>query len=333
MNFSRRKNWLYFILFLIFAFLLVVVWNVYILKIAPVIAIPSPPVIITVNNSATAFQVVHQLKDKKLINSPRFFLFLIRIEGLSHQLKAGVYQIQPGESAIHLVRRIANGDVLTHNFIIVEGTTQFKVAQDLQKAAYLNYHPDDWKVVKTSHNSAEGLLLADTYQYGGGSSGKMLLEHAHRNLLNYLNKAWLNRASDLPFKNAYELLTAASIIEKETAIPSERKLIAGVIVNRLKKNMPLQMDPTVIYGLGTEYTGKLSHNNMQINSPFNTYRNRGLPPSPIAMVGKEAIDAASHPQLSKYLYFVAKGDGSHQFSENYEQQKQAIEYNRHKDIK
>lgn len=184
---------------------------------------------------------------------------------------------------------------------------------------------------KKNYPSAEGLLLADTYQYQGGSSSKALLEQAHRNLLNYLNISWTNRAANLPYKTPYELLIAASIIEKETAIAQERKLISGVMVNRLKKKMPLQMDPTVIYGLGNQYTGKLTHNDLLIESPYNSYLNRGLPPTPIAMVGKEAIDAAAHPQLSNYLYFVAKGDGTHQFSETYEQQKQAINQYRRKD--
>ena len=120
------------------------------------------------------------------------------------------------------------------------------------------------------------------------------------------------------------MLIAASIIEKETAVPQERKLISGVVINRLNKHMPLQMDPTVIYAMGDTYKGSLTHEDLSINSPYNTYQNRGLPPTPIAMVGKEAIDAAAHPQLSNYLYFMARGDGTHQFSQTYEEQKQAI---------
>jgi UPF0755 protein len=288
--------------------------------------------IINIEPSASASKFASLLKEKHLIYSDKLFILIIRFEGLAHQLKAGVYQINPGETARQLLHRVVAGDVLTQNFTVIEGTTQQKIAQDLMKAKYLEYHPGDWLSIKGSHPNAEGLLLADTYQYRGGSSSRTLLEQANKNLINYLNNAWTHRAADLPYKNEYELLIAASIIEKETAIPQERKIISGVMVNRLKKKMPLQMDPTVIYGLGNEYKGKLSHNDMQINSPYNSYIYRGLPPTPIAMVGKEAIDAASHPQLSNYLYFVAKGDGSHQFSETYEQQRQAIEQYRHKDI-
>ncbi|HAU0988355.1 TPA: endolytic transglycosylase MltG, partial [Legionella pneumophila] len=271
------------------------------------------------------------LQDKKLIHSAKFFLLIIRFEGLSHQLKAGVYQITPGETAMKLLHRVVAGDVITQNFTIIEGSTQQKVDYDLRQANYLKYNPEDWAIVKENYPSAEGLLLADTYQYQGGSSSRALLEQAHRNLLNYLNTSWANRSPNLPYKTPYELLIAASIIEKETAIAQEKKLISGVMVNRLKKKMPLQMDPTVIYGLGNQYKGKLTHNDLLIQSPYNSYLNRGLPPTPIAMVGKEAIDAAAHPQLSNYLYFVAKGDGTHQFSETYEQQRQAINQYRRKD--
>lgn len=289
------------------------------------------PVVVTIDRATAASEFVHTLIEKNLIRTRLPLLLVIRFTGLSSQLKAGTYQIKPGETAIHLLHRVVAGDVLTQDFTIIAGTTQQKVTHDLANTAYLNYQPSDWNDIKANYPNAEGLLLADTYQYQGGSSGKSLLEYAHRNLMNYLNKTWINRDLRLPYKNPYELLIAASIIEKETAIPQERSIISGVMVNRLNKNMPLQMDPTIIYGLGAAYTGKLSHNDMQIDSPYNSYRYRGLPPTPIAMVGKESLEAAAHPQRSNYLYFVAKGDGTHQFSETYQQQKQAINQYKRKD--
>ncbi|MCL9684575.1 endolytic transglycosylase MltG [Legionella maioricensis] len=331
MEHPRHKKLIIYILTAIFMSFLIISWNIYSLVVTPLIPVKNPPMIISIDPSASASKFASLLKEKHLIHSTRLFLLIIRFEGLSHQLKAGVYQINPGETAMQLLHKVVTGDVLTQNFTVIEGTTQQKISQDLINAKYLEYHPDDWLIIKDGHPNAEGLLLADTYQYRGGSSSRTLLEQAHKNLINYLNNAWAHRAADLPYKTPYELLIAASIIEKETAISQERKIISGVMVNRLKKKMPLQMDPTVIYGLGNDYKGKLSHNDMQVNSPYNSYLYRGLPPTPIAMVGKEAIDAASHPQLSNYLYFVAKGDGSHQFSETYEQQRQAIEQYRHKD--
>ena len=331
MEHPRHKKLIIYILAVFFMSFLIISWNIYSLVATPLISRQDSPMIVSIDPSVSASKFASLLKEKHLIHSAKLFTLIIRFEGLAPQLKAGVYQINPGETAMQLLHRVVAGDVLTQNFTVIEGTTQQKVAQDLMNAKYLEYHPDDWLSIKGRYPNAEGLLLADTYQYRGGSSSRTLLEQAHKNLINYLSNAWAHRAADLPYKNEYELLIAASIIEKETAIPQERKIISGVMVNRLKKKMPLQMDPTVIYGLGNEYKGKLSHNDMQINSPYNSYIYRGLPPTPIPMVGKEAIDAASHPQLSNYLYFVAKGDGSHQFSETYEQQRQAIEQYRHKD--
>ncbi|WP_454783851.1 endolytic transglycosylase MltG [Legionella sp. WA2024007413] len=331
MTFPRHKKLtLYVVLFFMSFFIFFLIAYIQITK--PIVPKQGSPVIITLDRTATASQFVKILKDKNLISSSSMLLMMIRASGLSSQLKAGVYQVTPGETAMQLVHRVVAGDVLTQNFTIIAGTTQQKISQDLLKAAYLNYHPQDWNSIKDDHPNAEGLLLADTYQYRGGSTGKSLLEHAHRNLINYLNLSWANRESNLPYKNPYELLIAASIIEKETAVPQERKLISGVMINRLNKKMPLQMDPTVIYGLGAAYTGKLSHNDLLIDSPYNSYHYRGLPPTPIAMVGKESLDAAAHPQLSNYLYFVAKGDGTHQFSETYQQQKQAINQYKRKDF-
>lgn len=332
MESPRHKKLLIYIIILFFMSFMIVGWSLYSLVKAPLIPATNSPQIISLDRSASAYQFVHLLKEKKLIRSTRLLLLIIRFEGLSQQLKAGVYQINPGENALQLLHRVAAGDVVTQNFTIIEGTTQQKVTQELIKANYLHYHPEDWSAIKGSYPNAEGLLLADTYQYHGGSSSKSLLEQAHKNLMAYLNSSWANRSPNLPYRNPYELLIAASIIEKETALAQEKKLISGVLVNRLKKKMPLQMDPTVIYALGNSYKGKLSHNDMLINSPYNSYIHRGLPPTPIAMVGKETIDAAAHPQPSKYLYFVAKGDGSHQFSETYEQQKKAINQYQRKDF-
>lgn len=292
----------------------------------------STPVIITLEPATSAHQFVQLLKEKKLIHSKQLVLYLIRYKGLAHQLKAGVYQIQAGERILSVLNRVAKGDVIIQNFTIIAGTTQQKIIHDLSKAPYLNYQSDDWKSIQDNHPNAEGLLLADTYQYRGGSTSKGLIEQAHRNLVNYLNKVWNEKDSNLPYKNPYELLIAASIIEKETGVASERKLISGIIVNRLRKNMPLQMDPTVIYGLGNAYKGKLSHNDLLIESAYNSYKNKGLPPTPISSVSKETLDAVAHPQLSNYIYFVAKGDGSHQFSETYEQQKRAIYFYQKKDL-
>ncbi len=281
--------------------------------------------IVRIKKSMTASSLAHYLKSQHLIKSERLFLALVRAMGVSHQLKAGIYQIKAGETSLAFLYRVATGDVLSETFQIIEGTTQRQVSERLKKAVYLQYASSDWLAIATTDAQAEGLLLADTYRYNAGSSAKTLLERAHQNLIHYLETSWQKRTSGLPYKTSYDLLIAASILEKEAALPEEKRLISGVIVNRLRRSMPLQMDPTVIYGLGAAFTGKLTHDDLKIDSPYNTYRYRGLPPTPIAMVGKDAIDAAAHPALSDYLYFVARGDGTHAFSTTYDKQRQAID--------
>lgn len=296
--------------------------DLYRLLYQPMIGYNQPSTIVRLDTASSATAFVRTLSVQHLIESKRLFLYLIRIQGLTLQLKSGIYQVNPGESAQHFLFRVVVGDVLTESFPIIEGTTQAQISARLALAPYLTYHETDWQAVGPTN--AEGLLLADTYHYNAGSSSRDLLARAHANLEQYLNASWAHRAPELPYKTPYELLIAASILEKETARPDEKRLISGVIVNRLRQYMPLQMDPTVIYGLGAAYTGKLTHENLRIDSLYNTYRYRGLPPTPIAMVGKDAIDAAAHPTRTDYLYFVAVGDGTHYFSSTYEQQKQAI---------
>lgn len=299
-------------------------FNLYRLLYRPLLIEPHEPIIIQINKSTSASSFVHILSTQHLIQSERLFLIFIRMQGFSQQLKAGVYQIRAGETAQQFLYRVVRGDGLTQTFSIIEGTTQAQVAANLEHAPYLIYHANDWLPISANLPNAEGLLLADTYHYHAGSQSKNLLELAHKNLQQFLEHCWQTRIAGLPYKNSYELLVAASILEKEAAKPRERRLIAGIIANRLHKNMPLQMDPTVIYALGTNYKGTLTRADLHVDSPYNSYRYRGLPPTPIAMVGKDAIDAAAHPEVTDYLYFVATGDGSHYFSTTYEQQMQAV---------
>lgn len=323
-----KRRWLKSILLgclaLFFVVFAVIGYDIYNLLAKPMVNSAPAPITITIDKNSSASSFVHSLKSKQLIQSDRLFLLLIRFQGLSHHLKAGIYQIVPGESAQKLLKRVVAGDVLVESFTVIEGTTLNQVKANLESAQHLKYNVNDWQLITGTHSNPEGLLLADTYNYNAGSDAKQLLQLANQSLVQYLNSSWQNRSPDLPYKSPYELLIAASILEKEAAIAKEKKIISGVIVNRLKKFMPLQMDPTVIYALGNNYHGKLSHHDLDIDSPYNTYRYRGLPPTPIAMVGKEAIDAAAHPQVTNYLYFVAKGDGSHYFSVTYEEQKEAI---------
>ncbi len=280
--------------------------------------------IVQIDHAMSASAFTHRLKSRQLIASDRLFLLLIRAQGFADKLKAGVYQIKQHESAEQFLYRVVTGDVLVESFKIIEGTTQRQISANLTKAKFLTYNDSDWQAIDVNQPSAEGLLLADTYNYDAGSEAKVLIQHAHAKLQDYLNDSWQHRDLGLPYKTPYELLVVASILEKETASAEEKRIISGVIVNRLRKGMPLQMDPTVIYALGLAYQDKLAKQDLHVTSPYNTYKNRGLPPTPIAMVGKEAITAAAHPQTHDYLYFVASGNGCHVFSSTYDQQRQAI---------
>jgi len=323
-----KRLWLKFVVIacviLLVVALAVISFNLYQLVYRPMLVDKSAPVIVHLDKSTTAASFIHTLKAQHLIKSERLLLWYIRMKGWSVQLKAGIYQISAGESVHEFFARVVDGDVLNLPFRIIEGTTQYQIGDNLKSAPYLDYHPTDWLAIKDGHASAEGLLLADTYHYDAGSGGKDLLLHANISLRQFLDASWQQRTPGLPYQSAYELLIAASIIEKEASLADEKRLIAGVIINRLRKKMRLQMDSTVIYAFRQDYNGKLTHADMKIDSPYNSYRYSGLPPTPISMVGKDAIEAAAHPQLSNYLFFVSKGDGSHHFSVTYEQQKQAI---------
>lgn len=280
-------------------------------------------VIIEVKPSMTTQTLVDLLNQNHLVQHPRVLLRYIQLKGLAKKFKVGVYVLKGGESVGSLLDKIVRGKVLTQSFTIVEGITFDKLNQMLTKAPYLIHH-GDFSFLKKSYPGYEGLVLADTWFYEANSDSRKLLQRANESLMAFLNKIWKERSAGLPYQSPYELLIAASILEKESAIPHERKLISGVIVNRLKKHMPLQMDPTVIYALKEGYKGKLHHADLQVDSPYNTYKYQGLPPTPIAIVGRESILAAAHPVFSSYLYFVANCQGQHIFSSSYEKQKAAL---------
>lgn len=306
---------------------------------------PSSAGILVIDKNTSAKSFVKYLKKNRIYNNDKLLLVFLKVTGKSKRLKAGVFAIKNNESVMQLLVRIENFDVLKKNFQIIAGTTNSQIATNLQKASLLNYSYADWQNVIScapgvntlcSENcmhslcnienpeDLEGLFLADTYSYDAGCSAVSILKNANSNLKKHLLLAWQNRQSGLPYNSPYELLIAASILEKESSLNDERRVISGVIVNRLQKKMPLQMDPTVIYGLRNNYSGKLTHEDLQIINKYNTYKIKGLPPTPIAVVSKDAIYAASNPKLTDYLYFVATGNGEHVFSKTYAEQRAAI---------
>jgi len=255
---------------------------------------------------------------------------LARWQGGATGIKAGSYSVKQGITPNQLLTKLVRGEVTQGEVLLVEGWT-FR-----QWRARLDQHPDlKHETLGLSEaeianrlgidgGKLEGWLLPDTYLFDKQSSDIELLARAHRAMKNKLDLAWNERAPDLPYKTPYEALIMASIVEKETGRSDDRAQVAGVFVNRLRKGMLLQTDPTVIYGLGETFDGNLRKRDLQTDTPYNTYARSGLPPTPIAMPGLASIQAALHPSANDMLYFVARGDGSSHFSRTLDEHNKAV---------
>lgn len=280
----------------------------------------SQPRTMMVEQGSSFDRVAGQLAAEGVMDRPDWFSFFIRLKKAGHLLKAGEYEIVPGTTPRTLLVQLIEGRSVSYNFTIIEGHNFKQLRASLKANAQIKQTLDNksdaelMTLLGLKGTHPEGMFLADTYQFHRGMSDFDLLKRANTLLQSELDKAWQTKAADLPYQSAYEALIMASIVEKETALRSERPAIAGVFVKRLNKGMKMQTDPTVIYGMGAQYTGNITRADLRRPTPYNTYTISGLPPTPIAMVGREAIQAALHPENNKWLYFVAKGDGSHQFS-------------------
>jgi len=265
------------------------------------------------------------------IDLPAWQLELMgRLLGRSAKIKAGSYEVDEGLTALALLDKLTRGDVTQGELVLVEGKT-FR-----QLRAALNEHPDlahdsaklsDAKILAmlgAKENHPEGLFFPDTYLFHKGSSDLDVLRRAYKAMQPRLAAAWDRRESTLPLKSPYELLILASIVEKETGTSADRPQVAAVFVNRLRRGMLLQTDPTVIYGLGERFDGNLRKVDLQTDTPWNTYTRPGLPPTPIAMPGLASLQAAAKPPPSDMLYFVARGDGSSQFSASLDEHNSAV---------
>ena len=239
---------------------------------------------------------------------------------VADRLQVGEYAITPGMSPRELLSRLARGEVIQRKFTIVEGWN----FRELRKALQADPKLDDeigklgdseiMEKIDRRGLSPEGRFLPETYVYTRGTTEREILERAAKAMDEALAEAWESRASGLPLKSAEQLLTLASIVEKETGVARERPMIAGVFVRRLRLGMLLQTDPTVIYGMGSAYAGNIRKSDLETDTPYNTYVRAGLPPTPIAMPGKLALLAVARPAAGEALYFVASGNGGHYFS-------------------
>ncbi len=254
------------------------------------------------------------------------YQIIAKLDPTLTDLKAGLYALS-NTSVIDNIKKINQGQQVSFSFTIIEGQALRDVLAAIKNTTNLKNDLNIEQLsqqVLSSDIHLEGWLFPDTYHYHNNDTASSVLKRAAQKMQQTLDDAWQQRAQNLPYNSAYEVLIMASIIEKETGLASERPLIASAFVNRLNTNMRLQTDPTVIYGLGENFDGDIKRKDLRDYTPYNTYRIKGLPPTPIAMPSKAAILAAVNPPHSEYVYFVAKGDGSHQFSTTLKQHNAAV---------
>jgi UPF0755 protein len=265
------------------------------------------------------------------VRSPPALLYAwFRVSGQARRIRAGSYEIDAGTSPRRLLAKMVQGDETLEHVRFIEGWTLRQLRAELARAPALRPASAGWSdsdlmaALGAPGIAGEGRFFPDTYAYSRGVSDLTVLKRAHRAMQQRLAGIWAERAPDTPLKSADEALILASIVEKETGAASDRGLVAGVFSNRLRIGMPLQTDPTVIYGLGAAFDGNLRKRDLLADTPFNTYTRSGLPPTPIALPGLASLRAAVRPDATQALYFVARGDGSSVFSASLAEHNRAV---------
>ena len=273
--------------------------------------------------------LLNRLKEQGIIADNIGLKIRMKFDPELANIKVGTYELSPSMSALDLLELFSSGKELQFSISLVEGLNWKEWLLVFKSHPQIQFADDFYQQLEKialplPKQSIEGFLLPDTYYFVAQTNAIELVKRAHTSMQQYLNNAWHDRAMDLPYSSAYEGLIMASIIEKETGIAQERALISGVFVNRLNLKMRLQTDPTVIYGMGENFDGNIRRKDLKAATPYNTYVIKGLPPTPIAMPSKLAIDAAFNPIETQQLYFVSKGDGSHKFSSTLQEHNIAV---------
>jgi UPF0755 protein len=286
--------------------------------------------LIHIKQGQTYNGLIQQLHEKQQLKFP-FIAKIYQRLFIHDSLKAGVYEVRKGTDIRGLLQMLGNGELAQMNrILVIEGTTFGQLRQRLQQDTQVTQtltgldHQQLLKKLDIPEQHPEGWFAPDTYYFAKGETDAVILKHLYKAQKRIVEQAWQQRATGLPYKNAYEALIMASIVEKETGLSSEREEVAGVFVRRLNIGMRLQTDPTVIYGMGASYRGNITRKDLLTPTPYNTYTINGLPPTPIALPSKASIEAALHPAAGKSLYFVATGTGGHTFSDNLQQHNQAV---------
>lgn len=283
-----------------------------------------------VKPGAAAGTLARELAARGVWPEGRSFAFGARLLGRAQEVKAGEYRFAPGINALGILDQIVAGRVVEYPLALIEGRTFRQFRQMLDEAPKLERTLRGMTtaeiMARLGHpgEHPEGKFFPDTYRYARGQTDVAILARAYDRMQARLNQEWERRDPGLPYRTPYDALIMASIVEKETGRADERRMIAGVFVNRLRRNMKLQTDPTVIYGLGPKFDGNLRIRDLRTDTPYNSYTRYGLPPTPIAMPGADSLHAALHPASTKALYFVGRGDGAHVFSETLADHNKAV---------
>jgi UPF0755 protein len=292
--------------------------------------LPQSPYEFTLKHGSSLRTIARQFSAEGLIPEPWSFIVLAKALGREGEIKAGNYQLDREINSFQLLQKITKGDVSQSEIVFIEGWTFSQMRKALDEHPAIRHDTaglsdrELLNLLEMQEESAEGLFFPDTYYFSNGMSDLSMLKRANQIMGRRLADAWRERSPNLPYSTPYEALIMASIVEKETGQSEERPMIAAVFINRLRIGMRLQTDPTVIYGLGETFDGNLHKRDLTTDSAYNTYTRAGLPPGPIAMPGWASIHAALHPAATSVLYFVSRGDGTHQFSGNLAEHNQAV---------
>lgn len=295
------------------------------------LVLDSPSVDLSIEPGTNARVVAQAVAQSGVHVSPELLYAWFRVSGQDRQIKAGSYEVETGATPRSLLSKLVRGEESLRSVTLVEGWSFRQVREALAGAPQLAAdsagmsEADLMGKLGRANLAAEGRFFPDTYSYAKGSSDLKVLARAMRAMDKQLAAAWQNRAPDTPLKTPEQALVLGSIVEKETGRPSDRPMIAGVFTNRLRLGMMLQTDPSVIYGMGSAFDGNLRKKDLQTDTPWNTYTRAGLPPTPIAMPGKQALLAAVAPARTDALYFVARGDGTSQFSSRLDEHNRAVD--------
>ncbi|TFH73188.1 endolytic transglycosylase MltG [Gammaproteobacteria bacterium LSUCC0112] len=288
------------------------------------------PQVVMIEPGSSLIQITRMLENQGILTWPRVLVLWARWQGIDRSIRTGEYELTPGLTPVSLMSLLMSGRNVQYPVTLVEGWTVRQALEHLWAQESVRVTLDDktdeeiMEILQSPFPALEGNLFPDTYFFTRNTTDEAIIKRAHTRLLDVLESEWQTRQQELPYDSPWQALIMASIIEKESGYQAEKADIAGVFVRRLKQGMRLQSDPTIIYGMGSAYTGVIRRSDIDTTTPWNTYRVDGLPPTPIAISGRDSIRASLNPNPGTALYFVSRGDGSHQFSDTLQEHNAAV---------